>query len=570
MKKGTKFWLFALVAALMLVISACSGGGSDTESADNGTDGETTEEQATDESAAAGEQVLNLSEGDEISSMDSTQITDTISFTALNNAMEGLLRMDENDQTVLGMAAEEPTISEDGTVWTFKIRDDAKWSNEEPVTAGDFVYAWQKALSPDTLSQYAYIFAPVKNATAIITDGSDVFGQVDQLGVKAVDEKTLEITLENPVPYFKGLLAFPVYFPQPEAFATEKGGAYGTTVENTLYNGPFVLSEWNPGAGWSFAKNEGYWDAETVQLAAVNVQVVKDQQADMSLYETGEIDQKWGLRGEYATRFQGNEELHEFKESAVFYLLFNNTREYFQNENIRRAIELGYDKEGHATVIQNNGSVAADYLVPQGLSKTEDGADYREIAGTFNDEPTDAANEYFQKGLQELGQESLTIELLTDDTEGAGLTAQFIQEQLQQNLQGLTVNINQQPFTQRLDLSASQQFDMVISGWSPDYQDPQTFLELFICDNGNNDGKYCNEEYDALMAEASAEFDDIQKRFELFAEAEKLLLEGDVAISPIYQRGILYLRKPYVQDLYVHVFGAEFSYKWASIDGSKN
>ncbi|WP_312855455.1 peptide ABC transporter substrate-binding protein [Litoribacterium kuwaitense] len=569
LKKSTKLWLFALMAALMLVIAACGNEGA--ESDDNtGTEGEEgTEEQATEGDAAAAEQVLNLAESDEISTMDTTQATDTISFTAMNNAFEGLYRLDENDQVVLGMAAEEPEVSEDGLTYTFTLRD-ATWSNGDPVTANDFVYAWQKALHPDTLSPYAYAFAPVKNATAITTEGSEIFGQVDQLGVEAVDEKTLKITLEQAVPYFDGLLAFGPYYPQPEKFAEEQGSDYGTSAETIVFNGPFTMTEWNPGADWQFQKNADYWDADTVQLDEVNVRVVKQQQTGINLYETGEIDQKWGLKGEFVPQYKDSEEYYTFNESSLFYLQFNFDIEHFANENIRRAIELAYDKEAHAQVILNNGSVGADYFMPQGLARTDDSTDYREIAGEFNtEESPEEANEYFQQGLEELGKDSIAVDLLVDDTDGAVRSAEYIQEQLMSNLEGLEVTINQQPFNQRLALTKSGDFEMVISGWGPDYQDPNTFLDMFLCGGGNNHGNYCNEAYDAKVAEANAETEDLQKRFELFAEAEQILLEEDVAISPIYQRGIAYLRKPYVKDLLVHSFGAEFSYKWASIEGSK-
>jgi len=542
-----------------LVLAACGGSGNTADSsAASGT--ASSESNAT----ASGEQVLNLIESAEIPSMDSSQATDTVAFTVLSNVNEGLYRQTPDGSLELGMAAEEPEVSEDGLTYTFKIREDANWSNGEPVTAEDFVYAWRKLVDPAAAASYSYMMdGVVLNATEIMAGEMDP----EELGVTAVDDKTLEVKLATAVPYFKDLTTLAMFFPQNQAFVEEQGDNYALSSDALLYNGPFLLNDWDAaGLSWNYTKNEDYWDADTVQLEQINVDVVKETSTALNLYDTGEID-RMTLTGEYVSQRAGDPEVHTMPSSSVFYLKFNQQKEDtpLTNENIRKALAMAFDKQAYADVVLQNGSIPANGLVPQGLAQDPaTGEDYREQNGDLLTYDVEAAQEYWEQGLEELGVDSITLELLSDDTENAKRSSEFLQSQLQTNLPGLTVTLRNVPFKVRLEADDSGDYDIQLAGWGADYADPINFLELFQTDNGNNKSGYSNEEYDALIDEARGMVDDLEGRWENLLQAEEILME-EAGIAPIYQRASAVLEKDYVNDIAEYLVGADYGYKWASV-----
>ncbi len=559
MKKKFSF-LLVLLLALSTFLAAC-GGGSDNANSDgdssNNDNNEGTEEQ-TEEPARA--QVLNLLETSEIPSMDSTLATDSVSFNVMNNVFEGLYRLGENDEAVLGMAAEEPTVSEDGKTYTFKIRD-AQWSNGTAVTANDFEYAWKKALNPETGAEYAYIMYDIKNAAKV--NAGEL--PVDELGVKALDEKTLEVQLETQVPYFNALLSFATFYPQNEAYITEQGDQYGLEANTTIYNGPFTLADWKHEQSFQLKKNESYWDAATVKLEEINFNIVKDTATAVNLYETEKADIT-GLSAEFVDKYKSDENFKTLADTAVYFLRLNQKNEVLANVNARKAIDAAYDKQGMVDVLMNNGSTPAYFLVPDNFVTGPDGNDYRDTNGTFGSFDPAAAGEFWAKAKEELGKDTFELELLNYDSESSRKIGEFLKEQLETNLPGLTVTISQQPFAQKLDLESAGDYDFSFAGWGPDYPDPMTFVDMFVTDGAHNQMAYSNPEYDKLVEQAKGELlGDLQARWDALLEAEKILFE-DQAISPMYQRGSSYLERPYVKNVLRHSFGADNSYKWASIE----
>ncbi|WP_277630977.1 peptide ABC transporter substrate-binding protein [Atopococcus tabaci] len=549
--------LLYLLLGSTFALAACGGGSDDA--------GVTQSDTSSGTGAPSGEQVLNLVESAEIPTMDSTQATDTVAFTVLTNVNEGLYRQTLDGSLELGMAAEEPTVSEDGLTYTFKIREDANWSNGDPVTAHDFVYAWQKLVDPATAAPYSYMMEGViANAAEIIAGEKSP----EELGVKALDDKTLEVQLATAVPYFKDLTTLAMYFPQNEAFVEEQGDEYALSSEDLVYNGPFVLEDWDAaGTSWTYTKNEDYWDAETVNLDQINVDVVKETSTAMNLYDTGAID-RMVLTGEYVLQRTGDPEMHTMPTSSVFYLDFGQEKENspLANENIRKAISMAFDKQAYADVVLQNGSIPANGLVPEGLARDpETGEDFREQNGDLSTYDPEAAQEHWEKGLEELGVDSVELELVSDDTENAKRSSEYLQDQLQKNLPGLTVSLRNVPFKVRLEITDSGDYDMVMSGWGADYADPINFLELKESTNGHNKSGYANEEYDALISEARTEVGDLNARWDNLLEAEQIMLE-DAALAPIYQRANAVLQKDYVQDLGEHLVGADYSYKWAYVE----
>lgn len=561
MKKSKYFLLLALSLVLSMFLAACNGGGDTGKETDTGGD------------EGTAEQKITALESQAIPSMDSVMAQDTVSFTTMNNVMEGLYRLDPNQEVVEGMAEGEPEVSEDGTVYTFKLRD-AKWSNGDPVTANDFVYAWQRAIDPANASPYGpYMMdGKIKGAAEISAAGAEKKEyDLNTLGVKALDEKTLEVTLERPIPYFQSLMAFPTFYPQNQKFVEEQGDNYAKTAENLVYNGPFVLSDWggSTSSEWTYTKNEDYWDAETVKLETVQWNVLKDSQASANAFETGEADVTGKLSSDIVPQYEGDERMVKWLEPTIFWLKFNQKEnEALKNPDIRKALAQAINKEDFVNSVLNNGSIIANYAVPSEFVKNEEtGKDFREINGNeLLPYDVDAAKASWEKGLAALGTDKVEVRYLGDDTESAKKIAEYVKNQLETNLPGLTLKVESVPFSVRLDRENTQDYDIQMAGWGPDYLDPMTFSDLWLTGGGNNKMDYSNEKYDQLVKDAQTTL--AQKpveRYEALAEAERILLEEDAAIAPMYQRSSNVLVNENVEGFTYHLVGPEYSYKWASV-----
>ncbi|MDV6378310.1 peptide ABC transporter substrate-binding protein [Sporosarcina sp. GW1-11] len=573
----SKKWalLMALTLVLSMFLAACGGKKEEEKPA---VDGDKEDDQATEQTHGkdeAGEpdaeQVLYLAESAAIPSVDSSIVEDAVGFNVLNNINEGLYRLNQENIAEPAMAAEEADVSEDGLVYTFKLRD-AMWADETPVTAHDFVYAWQRAIDPATGSPYGpfMMSGVVKNATEI----SEEKMEVSELGVKAVDDKTFEVTLERPVPYFLSLMSFGTFYPLKEEFVKAKADAYATNSDGLLSNGPFVLTNWDgTGDSWTFKKNEHYWDADNVKLDEIHVNVVKDSATAVKLYKDGKLDRA-GVSGDLAMQYLEDPEAVIQEETSVFYFKFNQERDGAKtplaNENIRKAIAKAFEKQDMADVVLANGSLPANFIVPTNFAFDESGKDFRDLSGDHLVYNVEEAQEHWKKGLEELGVDSLNLEILGGDTELSKKMDEYFKAQLEGNLEGLTISLKEVPFAVRLELDGKQDYDIQVSGWGPDFQDPISFLDLFVTDGTNNLMSYSNPEYDKLIADSKGDLAlKPEARYEAFAKAEKILLEDDAAIAPIYQRGLIFLHKPHFKGLVDHPFGADYSFKWAYISGKK-
>ncbi|WP_342715226.1 peptide ABC transporter substrate-binding protein [Bacillus paramycoides] len=566
-KKMKKFTaVVAPVLAMSMALAACSGSGGEKKSTTTSSGGG---EEKKSEIKYAAKQVLNRTENQEIPTMDVSKSTDTLGSQILGNTMEGLYRLDKDNKPIPA-AAESSTKSEDGKKYTFKLRKDAKWSNGDPVTAKDFVYAWQRLLDKNTAAEYAFIAYYIKNAEAINKGEKPL----TDLGAKAVDDYTLEVELEKPVPYFLNLMAFPSYYPLNEKFVKEKGDKFGLEADTTLYNGPFVMASWKHEQGWQLKKNDKYWDNKTVKLEEINYSVVKEVATKVNLYDTGSIDFTL-LSGEFVDKYKSNkEEYGEYSEASTFFLRLNQKRNGqdtpLKSKKLREAIALSIDKKGLANVILNNGSKATDQLVPKGLATGPDGKDYQDTFknGLKYDPKKGAAA--WEAAKKELGKDQVTIELLSYDDGTAKKIADYFKDQIEKNLKGVTVNTKIQPFKQKLKLESAQDYEVSFAGWSPDYSDPMTFIDMFESKSPYNQMSYSNPKYDEMVAKAGNELlSDPKKRWEALGKAEKLFLEEDAGLVPLYQTGRAYVMKPNVKGIVKHNISPEYSFKWAYVTEEK-
>ncbi len=558
MAKKTK-WLVVLLGLMLIVLVGCYGKENNTSG--NTTNSNESDNASTDEGDNTAAQELHLVATGDLTTMSSLGSVDALAVTAMNSVFEGLYRIGPENTPVPGMA-ESHEVSEDGTVYTFKIRKDAVWSNGSPVTAHDFEYAWKRAINPETQAIYSYLMLDIKNAANVQTEEDLLYGKVEEIGIKALNDETLEVQLNAPIPYFISLTTYAPFFPLNEEFTESQGDQYALEAANMIYNGPFQMESWQHGQGWTFVKNESYWDKDTVKLTKITQKIVKDTATAVNLYEAGEIDTA-ELSSEYVAQYKDSPEYSTFLKPNTYFIRINHENQYLANQNIRKAIDLAWDKQGFADVILQDGSIPAYYLVPQGLSTDDKGNDFRDGNGDMNKTDIELAKELWATGKKELGVDQVKLEFLTYDRAESKKAAEFIKNQLETNLEGLELTINMQPNKQKLALEGAVDFDLDYGGWGPDYQDPMTYIELFESTAYYNQSNYKNEKVDALIKQAKTT-SDVTERWELMQQAEKLMME-DVAFAPTFQKGLSRLTKPYVKNLYEHPFSADISYKWVEI-----
>ncbi len=553
MKKKSTLFLASLIAVSGFT-AACSGGNDDKKS-DGGSD--------TAGKSGGDEQVLNLSSGSDIPSMDPSLATDQVSFDVFNQTLEGLYTLDKDDKAVPGVAEGDPEKSEDGKTWTIKLRDDAKWSNGDPVTANDFVYAWRRTLDPKTGAEYAYIMADIKNANDVNAGKK----KPEELGVKAVDDHTLEIQLETAVPYFQELLAFGTFMPQNEKFVEEKGDKFGTTAENTLANGPFVLDTWETEKKFSLKKNDEYWDKDKVKLKEVNYQIIKDTNTALNLYTTGKTDSV-GLSAENVDKYKDDPNFQTELDASTYFVRINQSKNKdLANKNLRLALAKSIDKEKYVDTLLNNGSVAVDTLMPKEFVKGPDGKDYIEGVKSPLNYDKEEAKDLYEKAKEELGKDEFTFEYLTYDADTSKKDAEYVKEQIETNLPGVKLKIKQQPFKQKLALESKKDYELSFAGWGPDYPDPMTFLDMFVTDGPHNQMDYSNDEYDKMIKDAKGPLlQETEERWKTLQDAETMFLE-DAPIIPMYQRGTSRMRQDYVKNLVTHKFAGDTTLKETYIEG---
>ena len=507
----------------------------------------------------ANKQVLNVTVSEEIPSLDTAKTMDGTSAHVMQNIFEGLYVLDDQDQPIPAVAKSFKR-SEDGKKYTFDLRKDAKWSNGDSVTANDFMFAWKRAINRETASPYAYMLFYVKNAKEINKGAMPL----DALGVKVINDYKLEVELEQPIPYFLQLLALPIYLPQHESFLKEQGKNYALEPSNLIYNGPFVLEKWKHEQEFQLKKNATYWDEKKVKLDEINFQIVKDTMTAVNLYEAGNLD-RIPINSQFVDKYKGNKELHMSSDSGIAMLRFNEKNNALANKKVRQSISLALNKEDFVAHFINNGAKPASGLVPVGHINEETGKDFRKENGNLSSYDLQNAKKIWEEAKKELGVEQVNLEFLTFEQDNAKRMAEYIKGDLEKNLQGLTIQIKQQPFKQKLQLEQTGDYDITMANWGPDYKDPISYLELFTTDNPNNKMSYSNPRYDELIKKAKTDLVlEPEKRWGALLEAEQVLLE-DAAVAPLYHIGSAYVQKDYVKGIEKHQFGGVYTYKNAYI-----
>ena len=563
MKKAKKAVAFALAAAMVVGLVGCGGSGSTSTTA---AAGESSAESTAAESgsAAASGDDLNVMLETPVQSLDPQQATDGTSFEVIADYTDGLMQMDSDGQAVPAIA-ESYELSDDGLTYTFHLRTDAKWSNGTPVTAADFVFAWQRAVDPAVASEYAYMLSDigqVKNAAEIIAGEKDK----SELGVTAVDDNTLKVELNVPVSYFLSLMYFPTFYPVNEEFFNSCGDTFGTSPETVLSNGAYVLDDYPPAAtAFHLTKNADYYDADRVKLAGLNYQVIQDSQQALMSYQNGDLDITL-VNGEQVDQVKDDPEFKTIGAGYLWYVSPNMSAvPELNNQNIRMALTMAIDREAITNDVLKDGSLPTYTAVPMQFAAGPDGSDFSEDQTKFSDVcafDAEKAADYWKKGLEELGETEMTLEMIVDADDAPQKVAQVLQEQWQQTLPGLTVSIKVEPKKQRVQDMQDGNFQIVLTRWGPDYADPMTYLGMWITGNSNNYGLWSDADYDAIIAECTTGdlCTDAEGRWAKMYDAEKIVMDQAV-IFPLYTQSNAQMQSSKVTGIDFHPVALNRVYK---------
>lgn len=531
----------SLLFSILVLLSACNF--SESSGKDNSESGN-----------EDGKKVLRLSLENDIPDLNQVKTTDGISFDVLNNVMEGLYRLDAENNPQPAMA-ESVDITDDKLTYTFHLREGIKWSNGEDVTANDFKYSWLRAMHPDTSGSYAYIISDYIKGGEAFANGD---ASEDEVSIEVQDDKTLVVELNEPTPYFLGLTAFVTYFPLSQEFIEETGDQFALDHESILYNGPFVMTDYDQAEGVEMAKNDEYWDKENINIDEVSLKIIKETSTALNLYEAGDLDRVI-LSSADVNAYKDSEEFGTETEFTSWYIQFNLGKEPFDNLNIRKAFQLAYDPQILTENVLNNGSEPAYSLIAPGM-QGQDNQSFRKLNGQIIEPDAEKAKEYLKKGLEEIGGSLPPIEILTADDTVAKDAATFVQSQVKENLD-VDIQIATKPYSGRLDAMREDNFQFAISKWGADYNDAVTYLDLWVGDPiAPFRGSYHNPEYTNLVYGAKQETDD-KKRLEMLMEAEKIMIEEDSVLGPLYYEGSAFMQKGNVENLVTHPYGARLELK---------
>ena len=500
----------------------------------------------------------------DIQGMDSTVVDDGMSFNAIHAITDGLTAVNEKGKTAPAIA-KSWDVSDDGKTYTFHLRD-AKWTNGDKVTANDFVYSWRKIIKD--AGNYAYMLgsggASVKNADALMELGANATDeQMATLGVTAKDDKTLVVELENKVPYFTDLMAFPCYFPQNEKFVEKCGKNYGTKPEYTLSNGAYTMTKWIKGNKATFTKNDKYYDAKAVKTKNLEMFLVQDPKTAAQNFDNGKVDYAT-INSTLVDKYKGKDTFTTFNEGFLFYLQVNFNNKTTANKNVREALSYAINRKDLCENVLKDGSKEGTGFVPSQLSTSPAGKDFRDTAGDLVGYDAKKAQEYLDAAKKELGTDTITIDLLYGTDESPMDTmAEYLQGSFSK-LKGLKVNMVATVKKDRIyNREANGNFQVVCTRWGPDYADPTTYLNLFLTGNQNNYGKYSNAKVDSLMKQVQSE-SDLNKRWDLMTQVEKTALD-DLAYIPVFEKGAAALKAKNVKGLVHSAVGVPYTFKYVTI-----
>ena len=500
----------------------------------------------------------------DIVGMDSTVVDDAMSFNAITAITDGLTTVDVKGNTIPGIA-KSWDVSNNGLTYTFHLRD-AKWANGDKVTAQDFVYSWHRIIK--NAGNYAYMLgsegASIKNADSLINLGTAATDeQLNTLGIKATDDKTVVVDLEKNVPYFVGLMSFPCYFPQNQKFVEKCGKNYATKPEYILGNGAYKMTKWIKGNKATFTKNDKYYDAKSIKTKNLEMYLVQDPKTAAQNFDNGKVDYAT-INSTLVDKYKGKDTFKAIREGYLAYLICNFKADTTANKNLRYALSYAINRKDLCDNILKDGSQPATGFVPAQLCKSPSGKDFREESGKYVDYDAKKAQEYLDAAKKELGTDTITVDLLYGTDESPMDTfAEYLQGSFTK-LKGLKVNMVATVKKDRIyNREASGNFQIACTRWAPDYADPTIFLNVLASSNSNNYGKWENAQYNSLLKQAQNETD-VNKRWNELLEAEKVMMD-DMPNIPVVQTGTAALQAKNVKGLVHNTVSTPYVFKYVTL-----
>lgn len=500
------------------------------------------------------EQYVNSYMGSEPSTLDPTKASDTYASTIITNTMEPLLRVEEDADAknfIAGAGAEKWESSEDGTVWTFHLRDNT-WTDGVAVTANDYAYSMKRTIDPTTGSPNSFMMAPIKNAAAVMEGTMGV----DELGIKAIDDKTLEITLENPTSYFESLMCTKVSNPVRQDIVEKHGEKFGAEMETLVFCGPFQMQSWTHNNEIILSKNESYWDKDRVHLQTINFKIIADENAMLNSFDNNSFDTVKVSKKDWLERFKQKEGVSyvTYVYPAVRFDFYNTSDPLFKNANIRKAFTLGIDREELADVIYQGTMEPAYSWVPKNVLAGELG-EYRSLVEeplvTLKTEYPDPKT-LLLKGMEELGlgtdPSTIKATLSLGGTDQWMRTyAEYLQQTYKKTL-GINLEIEFNEWPTFSDKVTKGEYQIGYMSWGQDYNDPMDMLTVGSAKSGSVANNWENPKYEELLVQARKEMD-AQKRLDLYAEAEKILIYEDGVFCPIVNEKVNNFRYDYLKNM---------------------
>ena len=513
--------LLVVLMALVLILSACGSSGSDAEG-----------------------KIIRTNNGSEPGSLDPAMATGTHESWVLQHTFQGLMDYDKEGNLTEGVA-ESYTVSEDGLKYVFTLKDGIKWSNGDPVVAGDFEYAWKRLLDPDLGADYAFQLYYVKGGEAYNSGEASA----DDVMVKAKDEKTLEVELEKPTPYFIDLTAFYSMYPVNQK-VVEANPDWAKDASTHVSNGAFKLEKWEHNSIISLRKNPEFQYADQVQIAGIDLDIIEEASTAYAKYEGGEYDMLQDIPPEVAADLiaKKDPDLVESEDVGTYYYNLNSVVSPLDNVKVRNALSMSMDRQQITEKITKRGEIPAEGIVPYGLMDEND-KDFRESSGNHIEYNPEKAKELMAEGLKEEGKtiEEMQFQLMYNTDENHKKIAEAIQEMWKKNL-GVDIALTNLEFKDKLEKEKAGDYQISRAGWIGDYEDPMTMLDLFITDGPFNDTGYSNAEYDKLIDDAKNSADQ-KVRMDAMRKAEDILMK-DMPIVPVYHYTKNYLVKPNIKGVY--------------------
>jgi oligopeptide transport system substrate-binding protein len=544
--------VFMAMSSVLVLSAALAGCGGDSKPADNAGSGNGN--QQAEAPASSGPKVLKLNLHSEPPTADPGLAEDSTSGAITRATFDGLTRLGA-DGKYHESVAEKIDVSEDGLTYTFHLRD-SKWSNGEPVTAHDFEFAWKRVLDPKTAANYAYQLYYIKNAEKY---NKGEIKDAAQVGVKALDDKTLQVTLENPTPYFLELTAFYTYFPVSKK-VVEANPKWATEAATHVGNGPFKMESWEHKNKLVLVKNDNYWDKDAVKLDRIEFSMVEDENTELSMFDNGELDWAGAPLSSIPTdaipALKDSGKLITEPIAGTYWYKFNTEKPPFNNVKIRKAFAYAINRQAIIDNVTQTNQQPAMGAVPPSMALKPD--------GYFKDNDVETAKKLLAEGMKELGISKLPpITLSYNTSEAHKKIAEAIQDQWKKAL-GVEVKLENKEWKVYIEDLHQGKFQIGRMGWLGDFNDPINFLELFKDKNGgNNDTRWEHPKFKELLNKSALEKDP-EKRKAILAEAEAIFME-EMPVAPIYFYTQSYVKKDNVKGVVLGALG-DVDWKWATIE----